>query len=145
VYVVAIALRLWPGRAGLQQVKSARRKRAGLGVAWELFKPMLHLSSTYIDPARAAGCCRSSSGSSHHAHGLMDACGRRAARGAGQQHGSGRPPMAMPHACMCIQFSSHSGHLSRATAHRPAGQQRRRRWQKASGGRRQAQAAAAYV
>lgn len=98
MYVVAIALRLWPGRAGLQQVKSARRKRAGLGVAWELFKPMLHLSSTYIDPARAAGCCRSSSGSSHHAHGLMDACGRRAARGAGQQHGSGRPPMAM-HAC----------------------------------------------
>lgn len=46
----------------------------------------------------SAGCCRSSSGSSHHAHGLMDACGRRAGRGAGQQHGSGRPPMAM-HAC----------------------------------------------
>jgi hypothetical protein len=144
VYVVAIALRLWPGRAGLQQVKSARRKRAGLGVAWELFKPMLHLSSTYIDPARAAGCCRSSSGSSHHAHGLMDACGRRAGRGAGQQHGSGRPPMAMH---VHIYSSAHTVvmHLSRATAHRPAGQQRRRRWQKASGGRRQAQAAAAYV
>lgn len=139
MYAVAIALRLWPGRAGLQQVKSARRRRAG-----NYLSPcsIYHLR-TYIDPARAAvllqiivrqqpSCSRS--------HGCV-----RPAGSTGRRPATWIRPAPHGHACMCIQFSSHSGHLSRATAHRPAGQQRRRRWQKASGGRRQAQAAAAYV
>ena len=51
--------------------------------------------------------------------------------GAGQERGSGRPPMAMP---ACMQFGSHMQSREReqgtqGTAHRRACQQRGRRWQ----------------
>lgn len=104
---------------------------------------MLDLSSTYIDPARVCWLLQiivRQQPSCSRSHGCVRPAGRT-----GRRPATWIRPAPHGHACMCIQFSSHSSHLSRATAHRPAGQQRRRRWQKASGGRRQAQAAAAYV